>query len=151
MADKVQFELVSPEKLLLSEAVDMVVVPGSEGNFGVLAGHSLLISTVRPGVIDVYDGNEISERIFVSGGFAEVTAERCTVLADEAVPLSSLDAATIEVSQRTLEGTLANQRDRAARLSGEERDQALLEQRSTELKLDIEAAKLTALRQAAPH
>jgi F-type H+-transporting ATPase subunit epsilon len=151
MADKVQFELVSPEKLLLSEAVDMVVVPGSEGNFGVLAGHSLLISTVRPGVIDVYEGNQISERIFVSGGFAEVTAERCTVLADEAVPLSSLDAAAIEATQRTLEGTLANLRDRAARLSGDERDQALLEQRSTELKLDIEAAKLAALRQAAPH
>ncbi len=125
MADKVQFELVSPEKLLLSEAVDMVVVPGSEGNFGVLAGHSLLISTVRPG--------------------------RCTVLADEAVPLSSLDAATVEANQRALEGTLANLRDRAGRLTGEERDQALLEQRSTELKLDIEAAKLAALRQAAPH
>ncbi len=151
MADKVQFELVSPEKLLLSEAVDMVVVPGTEGNFGVLAGHSLLISTVRPGVIDVYEGNEISERIFVSGGFAEVTAERCTVLADEAVPLSSLDAATVEANQRALEGTLANLRDRAGRLTGEERDQALLEQRSTELKLDIEAAKLAALRQAAPH
>ncbi len=151
MADKVQFELVSPEKLLLSEAVDMVVVPGTEGNFGVLAGHSLLISTVRPGVIDVYEGNEISERIFVSGGFVEVTAERCTVLADEAVPLSSLDAATVEANQRALEGTLANLRDRAGRLTGEERDQALLEQRSTELKLDIEAAKLAALRQAAPH
>src|SRR5258708_3655840 len=103
MADKVQFELVSPEKLLLSEAVDMVVVPGTEGNFGVLAGHSLLISTVRPGVIDVYEGSEISERIFVSGGFAEVTAERCTVLADEAVPLSSLAAATIEAQLPTLE------------------------------------------------
>ena len=127
MADKVQFELVSPEKLLLSEAVDMVVVPGTEGNFGVLAGHSLLISTVRPGVIDVYEGNQISERIFVSGGFAEVTAERCTVLADEAVPLSALDAATIEANQRTLEGALANLRDRAGRLAGEERDQALLE------------------------
>jgi F-type H+-transporting ATPase subunit epsilon len=151
MADKVQFELVSPEKLLLSEAVDMVVVPGTEGNFGVLAGHSLLISTVRPGVIDVYEGNQISERIFVSGGFAEVTAERCTVLADEAVPLSALDAATIEANQRTLEGALANLRDRAGRLTGEERDQALLEQRSTELKLDIEAAKLAALRQAVPH
>jgi F-type H+-transporting ATPase subunit epsilon len=151
MADKVQFELVSPEKLLLSEAVDMVVVPGTEGNFGVLAGHSLLISTVRPGVIDVYEGNEISERIFVSGGFAEVTAERCTVLADEAVPLSSLDAAAIEANQRSLEGTLANLRDRAGRLTGEERDQALLEQHSTELKLDIEAAKLAALRQPAPH
>lgn len=151
MADKVQFELVSPEKLLLSEAVDMVVVPGTEGNFGVLAGHSLLISTVRPGIIDVYEGNEISERIFVSGGFAEVTAERCTVLADEAVPLSSLDAASIEASQRTLEGTLANLRDRAGRLTGEEREQALGEQRATEAKLDIEAAKLAALRQTAPH
>jgi F-type H+-transporting ATPase subunit epsilon len=151
MADKVQFELVSPEKLLLSEAVDMVVVPGTEGNFGVLAGHSLLISTVRPGVIDVYEGNEISERIFVSGGFAEVTAERCTVLADEAVPLSSLDAASIEANQRTLEGTLANLRDRAGRLTGEEREQALGEQRTTEAKLDIEATKLAALRQASPH
>jgi F-type H+-transporting ATPase subunit epsilon len=151
MADKVQFELVSPEKLLLSEAVDMVVVPGSEGNFGVLAGHSLLISTVRPGVIDVYEGSEISERIFVSGGFAEVTAERCTVLADEAVPLSSLDAAAVEAELRTIEAALANLRDRAGRLSGDEREQAEIEQRATELKLDIETAKLAALRQGAPH
>jgi F-type H+-transporting ATPase subunit epsilon len=151
MADKVQFELVSPEKLLLSEAVDMVVVPGTEGNFGVLAGHSLLISTVRPGVIDVYEGSEISERIFVSGGFAEVTAERCTVLADEAVPLSSLDAATVEAELRTLEGALANLRDRAGRLTGDEREQALVEQRATELKLEIETAKLAALRQGVPH
>ncbi len=151
MAEKVQFELVSPEKLLLSEAVDMVVVPGTEGNFGVLAGHSLLISTVRPGVIDVYEGSEISERIFVSGGFAEVTAERCTVLADEAVPLSSLDAATIEAELRTLEGALANLRDRVARLTGDEREQALVELRATELKLEIEAAKLAALRQGIAH
>jgi len=151
MADKVQFELVSPEKLLLSEAVDMVVVPGSEGNFGVLAGHSLFISTVRPGVIDVYEGSEISERIFVSGGFAEVTAERCTVLADEAVPLSSLDVAAVEAELRTIEAALANLRDRAGRLSGDEREQAEIEQRATELKLDIETAKLAALRQGAPH
>jgi F-type H+-transporting ATPase subunit epsilon len=150
MADKVQFELVSPEKLLLSEAVDMVVVPGSEGNFGVLAGHSLLISTVRPGVIDVYEGSEISERIFVSGGFAEVTAERCTVLADEAVPLSSLDAAVVEAELRNLEGVLANLRDRAGRLAGDEREQAEIEQRAMELKLDIETAKLAALRQGVP-
>src|SRR5438309_3126311 len=102
MADKVQFELVSPEKLLLSEAVEMVVIPGSEGNFGVLPGHSLLISTVRPGVIDVYEGNVVSERIFISGGFAEVTPERCTVLADEAMPVSSLDAAAVEAAQRAL-------------------------------------------------
>ncbi len=151
MAEKVQFELVSPEKLLLSEAVDMVVVPGTEGNFGVLAGHSLLISTVRPGVIDVYEGSEISERIFVSGGFAEVTAERCTVLADEALPLSSLDAVTIEAELRTLEGALANLRDRVARLTGDERERAVVELRATELKLDIEMAKLAALRQGVAH
>jgi F-type H+-transporting ATPase subunit epsilon len=151
MADKVQFELVSPEKLLLSEAVDMVVVPGTEGNFGVLPGHSLLISTVRPGVIDVYEGSEISERIFVSGGFAEVTAERCTVLADEAVPLSSLDAATIEAELHRLEGALANLRDRVARLTGDEREQALAELRATQLKLEIETAKLAALRQGVAH
>src|SRR2546425_11049393 len=115
MADKVQFELVSPEKLLLSEAVDMVVVPGSEGNFGVLAGHSLLISTVRPGVIDVYEGSEVSERIFVSGGFAEVTAERCTVLADEAGSLFSLDAAGVEGELRHLARALATFSDRVGR------------------------------------
>jgi F-type H+-transporting ATPase subunit epsilon len=151
MADKVQFELVSPEKLLLSEAVDMVVIPGSEGNFGVLPGHALLISTVRPGVIDVYDGNEIGERIFVSGGFAEVTPQRCTVLADEAVPLSSLDPVAIEAQMRSLERVLANLRDRAQRLSGDERDAALAELRTTEVKLEREQAKLAALRQTAAH
>jgi F-type H+-transporting ATPase subunit epsilon len=62
MADKLQFELVSPEKLLLSEPVGMVIVPGTEGNFGVLPGHALFISTVRPGVIDVYEDKTVSER-----------------------------------------------------------------------------------------
>src|SRR5665213_1858789 len=100
MADKLQFELVSPEKLLLSEAVSMVIVPGAEGNFGVLPGHALLISTVRPGVIDVYEDKIVSERIFVSGGFAEVTPERCTVLADEALPLSSLDRAAADADAK---------------------------------------------------
>src|SRR5579883_2435054 len=150
MADKVQFELVSPEKLLLSEAVDMVVVPGSEGNFGVLPGHALFISTVRPGVIDVYDGNEIGERIF-AGGFAEVTPERCTVLADEAMPLSSLDGAAIEADLRALEGAVANLRDRVARLAGAERDEAAHELRATEARIEVETAKLSALRQVTAH
>ena len=71
MTDKVQFELVSPEKLLLSEAVDMVVVPGTEGNFGVLPGHSPLISTIRPGMIEVYAIRPtVSERIFIVSGIA---------------------------------------------------------------------------------
>jgi F-type H+-transporting ATPase subunit epsilon len=149
MAEKLQFELVSPEKLLLSEAVEMVVVPGSEGNFGVLPGHSLFISTVRPGVIDVYEGNAVSERIFVAGGFAEVTPERCTVLADEAMPLSSLDRGDVDREAKTLDATVASLKDQANRLQGAERDRVLGELRGAERRLAIASAKLAALESAA--
>jgi F-type H+-transporting ATPase subunit epsilon len=107
MADKVEFELVSPERLLLSRSVDMVVVPGAEGDFGVLRGHAPLISTLRLGVIDVHDAGGVSERIFVAGGFAEVTAERCTVLAEQAVPVADLDRAGIEGEIKSLRDSLA--------------------------------------------
>ncbi len=97
MADAaVQFELVSPEQLLVSEDVEMVVVPGGEGDFGVLPGHSPMISTVRPGVIHVFAGGAVSSRIFVAGGFAEVTGSRCTVLAEEAMPVDDIDRAAVE-------------------------------------------------------
>ena len=96
MADKVEFELVSPERLLVSREVDMVVVPGEEGDFGVLPGHALFLSGVRPGVIEIYDGDTVSDRIFVAGGFAEVTGERCTVLAEEALSLSDVDRTAVE-------------------------------------------------------
>jgi F-type H+-transporting ATPase subunit epsilon len=151
MAEKLQFELVSPEKLLLSEAVAMVVVPGGDGNFGVLPGHALFISTVRPGVIDVYadEQNQVSERIFVSGGFAEVTPERCTVLADEALPLSALDRGDLEQQRKTLEATTASIRDQAARLQGGERDNTLAELTGVERRLAVVQAKLTAVQRAA--
>jgi F-type H+-transporting ATPase subunit epsilon len=147
MAEKLQFELVSPEKLLLSEQVAMVVVPGGEGNFGVLPGHELLISTVRPGVIDVYGEAQtrISERIFVSGGFAEVTPERCTVLADEALPISSLDRGEIEQQARTLTATLDSLKEQVARAQGSERDQLLAETVAAERRLGVSTAKLAAL------
>jgi F-type H+-transporting ATPase subunit epsilon len=151
MADKLQFELVSPEKLLLSEAVGMVVVPGAEGNFGVLPGHALLISTVRPGVIDVYEDRTVSERIFVSGGFAEVTPERCTVLADEAVPLSSLDRAAIDAEAKAGESRVGTLRDQLARTSGSERDGVALELQAAERKLAVATAKLAALGAAGGH
>jgi F-type H+-transporting ATPase subunit epsilon len=91
MADTTLFELVSPERLLMSKDVSMVVVPGAEGLFGVLPRHTPLISTLIPGVIDVYEDGSITERIFVAGGFAEVTGERCTVLAESATPVAELD------------------------------------------------------------
>lgn len=96
MAETTDFELVSPEKLLYSEATEMVVVPGAEGNFGVLPRHAPMISTLRAGVIDVYKNGSVADRIFVAGGFAEVTETRCTVLAEEALPLSDIDAAKVD-------------------------------------------------------
>jgi F-type H+-transporting ATPase subunit epsilon len=91
MADQVHFELVSPERLELATDVEMVVVPGVEGDFGVLPGHMPLISTIRPGVIYVFRAGKVAERIFVEGGFAEVTPESCTVLAEHAKPVADID------------------------------------------------------------
>ncbi len=107
MTEKLQFELVSPERLLLAEAVDMVVVPGAEGDFGVLKDHAPLISGVRPGVLDVHDEGRLRERIFVAGGFAEVTGERLTVLAEEAVALADIDRADVEAQLNQLRVDLA--------------------------------------------
>jgi F-type H+-transporting ATPase subunit epsilon len=93
MADAVQFELVSPERLVMSAEVGMVVVPGAEGDFGVLPGHAPMISNVRPGVISIYNDRNIEGRIFVSGGFAEVSDSRLTVLTEDAVSLDDIDRA----------------------------------------------------------
>ncbi len=93
---KIAFELVSPERLLLSQDVEMVVVPGEEGDFGVLTRHSPMISTLRPGVIQVHEGSAVTDSIFVAGGFAEVTPARCTVLAEEAVAVGDIDRAATE-------------------------------------------------------
>jgi F-type H+-transporting ATPase subunit epsilon len=85
-----QFNLVSPEKLLLNGQVDQVDVPGSEGDFGVLAGHAPFVTTLRPGILTVYrEGG--SMRVVVSGGFAEVSDAGLTVLADVAVPIEDVD------------------------------------------------------------
>lgn len=97
MADlTIEFELVSPEKLLFSEPVEMVVVPGEEGDFGVLPRHAPMISSVRPGVILIYEAGKVKESIFVAGGFAEVTPDRCTVLAEQAMALDEIDRGAAE-------------------------------------------------------
>lgn len=84
MTDKITFDLVSPEKLVLSTSADMVTLPGADGDMGVMAGHMSLISTLRPGIVTV-SGGEDEGRFYVSGGFAEVTAEKVTVLAQKAM------------------------------------------------------------------
>ncbi|HLG87718.1 MAG TPA: F0F1 ATP synthase subunit epsilon [Alphaproteobacteria bacterium] len=105
---KFELELVSPERLLLSEPVDMAVIPGSEGDFGVLAGHSLMISTLRPGIIEVFQGDDVTHRLFVGGGFAEVTDTRCTVLADEAVPVGEIVSANVQAEIEQLQREIAD-------------------------------------------
>lgn len=89
-AEKFQFDVVTPTRLLLSEKADMVVIPGGDGDFGVLPGHAPLLSTVRPGSIAIYERDKVRERVFVEGGFAEVTETRCTVLAQMAIPVAEI-------------------------------------------------------------
>jgi len=130
MADTVEFELVAPERLMMSAPVSMIVIPGAEGDFGVLPGHTPMISTIRTGVIDVYDGDTVDKRVFVSGGFAEVTGERCTVLADEAVSLDEADRDSADQRLAAAREALEDAEDDAARARAEreiEVAQALIE------------------------
>jgi F-type H+-transporting ATPase subunit epsilon len=110
-ANKVQFELVSPERLLVSQAVDMVVVPGEEGDFGVLPGHALLMTQLRPWVVEIYDGDAVTDRVFVAGGFAEVTPRRCTVLAEEALSLADVGRDTAASRLSDAEQAVGDARD----------------------------------------
>ena len=141
----VNFELVTPERLLVSREVEMVVVPGSEGNFGVLPGHAPFISTIRPGTVDIYQGREITERIFVVGGIAEVTPERCTVLADEAIAPDTLDRAAIEAELQTVEGNLPSLREQVGHATGTDRERLAAELRHMERQQTVARAKLQAL------
>jgi F-type H+-transporting ATPase subunit epsilon len=117
-----QLELVSPEKLLLSRAVEMVVIPAAEGEMGVMPGHAPMIVALRGGAIRVTENGQVTESLFVPGGFAEVTPERVTVLADEATPLASLSRAEAERRIATAEAAYA---EAAANATPEQRDAAM--------------------------
>ena len=119
MAEIVEFELVSPERLLLSAPVEMVVVPGAEGDFGVLYGHTPMITGVRTGVIVTYEAGSVDRRIFVAGGFAEVTAARCTVLADQAMAVDDLDRGAAEQKLKDSREDLEDASDDDARREAE--------------------------------
>ena len=110
MADKLHFELVSPAKLLKSAEVDMVVVPGAEGDFGVLPMHAPIVSTLRTGIIEVHDGGDV-ERLLVVGGFAEVNAAGLTILAETAMPLAEVDKAHYEAELKNLQEDVQDAKD----------------------------------------
>lgn len=88
---KIHFDLVSPEKSLFSDDVDMVVIPGKNGYFGVLHEHAPFVTSMKPGIIGIYKDGKRKERIYVKSGFADVTPNQCTVLAEEAILISTLD------------------------------------------------------------
>ncbi|MGG5819285.1 F0F1 ATP synthase subunit epsilon [Falsiroseomonas sp. HW251] len=116
-----QLELVSPERLLLSRPVDMAVIPAAEGEMGVLPGHSPMIVALRGGVITVTENGQVTDRLFVAGGFAEVTPERCTVLADEATPVAQLSRTEAEQRIKDAEAAYAD----ASSATPEKRDAAM--------------------------
>jgi F-type H+-transporting ATPase subunit epsilon len=115
MANQLQFDLVAPERLLLSEPVEMVIVPGTEGDFGALPEHANLISLIRPGVIYVYRGGADPQRIFVGGGFAEVTGTGCTILAEQAIPVAEIDRTEAEKAVAEAREDLDDAKDEFAR------------------------------------
>jgi F-type H+-transporting ATPase subunit epsilon len=92
----VALEIVSPDKLLLSRPVEMVVLPAAEGEMGVLPGHAPMIVLLRGGTISLYENGSVTDRLYVAGGFAEVTTERCTVLATEVLPVGEVSRAVGE-------------------------------------------------------
>ena len=134
----IQFDLVSPERKLISENVAMVVVPGEEGDFGVLAQHAPLVSTIRTGVLNIYQlsKQDTPIKIFIDGGFADVTGTQCTVLAEYAIKLSDIDQGELTQKIQELQGDLelAAGEDDIRRISK---------------KLNVELAKQSALSEAA--
>ena len=114
MAEPFQFDLVSPEELLLSGLVDQVVVPGAEGYFTVLKGHAPFMSTMKPGVVDV-KRNEGDVRIFVRGGFADVNGAGLTILAEQAVLVDDVDPAMLAEDIKNAEEDVADAKDGATR------------------------------------
>lgn len=117
-----QFELVSPERILASEEAGMVVIPGGAGDFGVLADHAPLLSSIRPGVVAVHLPSGEVKNIFVTGGFADVSGNVCSVLAEEAVNVNDLDRSQIEKDLEDLQYNLGQAGDDAVKKSNILRD-----------------------------
>ena len=101
---KISFDLVSPENLIFNDEVGMIIIPGKDGDLGILPGHSKVISTLRPGRVMIYgEDKNLLKSFFVSGGFAEINPEKCIVLAENVEELSSLEKSLVEKEIQKLE------------------------------------------------
>ncbi|MBI2706813.1 MAG: ATP synthase F1 subunit epsilon [Proteobacteria bacterium] len=124
-----QFSLVSPEKVLLDQPVSMVVIPGLEGDIGVLPGHAPLLTLLRPGVVTVYEEEKILVKIFVNGGFSEITPDKCVALVPEGTPLDALEKGALEIEIKNLLEDMADSKTEK-------------ERKGTEQSLNIAQAKM---------
>jgi len=119
MADKLHFNLVSPERELMSEDVDQVDIPGTEGWIGVLPNHFPLMATLAPGMVKIRSGSD-EKRIFVRGGFAEISPAGLTLLAEEAMPAEELDAEKVAQHIKDAEEDLADAKDDEKKLAAQQ-------------------------------
>lgn len=119
MAELIRFELVSPEKLVLAGDVQQVLVPGTEGDMGILPGHAPLMTTIRPGVLEVTMRLGTAKRFYIRGGFAEINPVQITVLAQQSIDLDDLSAARLGIEIRNLEEDVADAKTDNARLKAE--------------------------------
>lgn len=124
------FELVSPEKLLFSGDVESVVVPGAEGLFTVLKDHAPVMTTMRPGVVDINESASRTLRLFVRGGFADVSPTGLTILAEQAIPLEQLNADDLAREISNAEEDVADATSEDGRSAAQERLDQLRELRS---------------------
>ena len=115
MADTFKFELVSPERLLVSGEFEQVLVPGSEGDFTMLARHAPLLTSLRPGLLEIVSTGTERRRYFVRGGFAEVGPQGLTVLAETAIDLVELEAETLNQAIKDAEEDIADAKDERVR------------------------------------
>lgn len=127
------FELVSPERILMAEQAWQVTIPGEMGDFGVRAGHASVVSAIKPGVVEIVTvQGDAPKKIFIAGGFADVTAKNCTVLAEEATPLEEMNQADVEATINDITSKLSATNDN-------------IEKSRYQKQLTVEKAKLTAL------
>ncbi|MET1413228.1 F0F1 ATP synthase subunit epsilon [Roseibium sp. HPY-6] len=115
MAELFQFELVSPERQLISEQVAEVVVPGAEGEFGVLKDHSPFMSSIAPGILKVRKDGDAWDEYFVRGGFADVASGGLTVLAEQAVPVAEISREQLDQAIKNAEEDAADAKDDSAK------------------------------------
>ena len=124
------FELVSPEKLMFSGMVEQVVVPGAEGEFTMLKDHAPMMSLLRPGIVTVSETNAKSQRLYVRGGFADVSAKGLSILAEEAVAVENLDLVKLDGQIKDAEEDVSDAKTEEAKWSAMEKLQQLRDVRA---------------------